>query len=164
MRPLAPIAALLMALVLGACATPLYSKTQLDALEVRDVEAPPDRAFAAASNAVIDASYQVLVSDGDAGLLTAIRREDPSVAEHVAVFTLTTLLSLGHAPADAQPRFFAVCVQVLPRSGDRSSVRIRTYGPEGAAPDPKTIQQIWTLMQRQVLMKEAARPDPASPR
>jgi hypothetical protein len=136
------------------------TKTQLDALEVRDVEASPDRAFDAATQAIIDASYQIAVTDGEGGLITARRRVDPSIAEHVAVITLSTVLSLGRMPMDAHPTYYALCVQVLPRAGGLSSVRIRNYGPAGAAPDQETIRQIWTLMQRHVLIKEViATPD-----
>ena len=150
-------------LPLAACAGPQYSKAQLDALEIRDTDAPPDRAFAAASNAVLDASYQVLLTDADAGLLTAMRRVDPSVAEHAAVITLSTLLTLGRGPVDAEPNYYALGIQVPPRPGGQSSVRIRTFGPRGATPNRDTIQQIWTLMERQVLMKEPSRPEALPP-
>ena len=39
------------------------SATQLDALQTREIEAPMERGFAAASNALIDAGYLIAVSD-----------------------------------------------------------------------------------------------------
>jgi hypothetical protein len=130
------------------------TKTQLDALQVRQVEASPDRAFAAATNAVIDAGFTVEVTDGDAGLLTAVRREDPSVVEHAAILTLTTVLTLGHYPSLAPSRLYAVGVQVLPRPGGLALVRIRPYGHSDLGTDQREITQLWTLMQRQVLIRD----------
>jgi hypothetical protein len=136
----------------GCAARPPMTITQLNALEIRDIDAGPPAVFDAVSNAVIDAGYTVEVTDAEGGLLSAVRREDPSVAEHAAVLTITTLLSLGHAPMTAQPRFFAVCAQVSPRPGGLASVRIRAFNPDGSAGDPKVVEEIWGLTQRRILM------------
>lgn len=144
------------ALVLGGCATTStgLSKTQADAIQVRDIEASTDRAFSAATNAVLDAGFTVEVTDGEGGLLTAVRREDPSVAEHAAILTISTILSLGQAPMMAKSRLYGIGVQVLPRQGGLASVRIRPFGHDNLVEEQKEIQQLWTLMQRQVLIKE----------
>lgn len=143
----------------GCETTQPMTVTQLDALQVREVEANPDRAFAAASSALFDAGYQIHVSDADAGLLTAERREDPSVATNAAMIILSSILTRGTGAQDKPPDFHAVCIEVLPAGAERSDVRIRPY-LNGQALSPKspgardTVQELWTLMQRQVLMKE----------
>jgi len=146
----------------GCEATPPMTTTQMDALQVREVEVPADRAFAAASSALFDAGYQIHVSDADAGLLTAERREDPSVAVNATLVILTAILTRGGGAQDKPPDYYAICIEVLPRTSNRSDVRIRPFfnGQVQTADNPaarKTVQEIWTLMQRQVLMKEPAR-------
>lgn len=145
-------------LLAGCAADPPLSQTQMDALQVRLVEAPPDRAFAAASSAIIDAGYDIHVSDGEWGILTAEKRQDPALAANIAVVILS---SLARAPTDLPPTYHAVAIQVLPVPQNRANVRIRPFingqpcactlaDKEGR----EVVEQLWTLMQRQVLMKE----------
>ncbi len=148
-------------MLVGCAAPPPMTQSQMDAAQVRQVEAAPDRAFNAASGALIDAGYQVHVSDGEAGLLTGEKREDPAVAANVAVMVVTALLT--NAPMDIPPAYHAVSIQVLPGSEGRSSVRIRPFLNGLACPCDQedaagraTVGQIWELMQRQLLMKEPA--------
>jgi len=159
-------AALLIVLVVpalwGCETTQPMTATQMDALQVREVEVPPDRAFAAASSALFDAGYQIHVSDADAGLLTAERREDPSVAVNATLVILTAILTRGGGAQDKPPDYYAICIEILPKGPNNSDVRIRPFfnGQVQTADNPaarKTVQEIWTLMQRQVLMKEPAR-------
>jgi hypothetical protein len=159
-------AALLIVLVVpvfcGCETTQPMTATQMDALQVREVEVPPDRAFAAASSALFDAGYQIHVSDADAGLLTAERREDPSVAVNATLVILTAILTRGGGAQDKPPDYYAICIEVLPKGATNSDVRIRPFfnGQVQTADNPaarKTVQEIWTLMQRQVLMKEPAK-------
>jgi hypothetical protein len=138
------------------------SPTQQDALQTRVVEGSTDRAFAAAADALIDAGYTVEVTDGEGGLLTGMRREDASVAEHAAVLMLSALVSLGQSAVLAPPDRYAVCVQVLPRTGGLSSVRIRCYGLGGAEAERRETGQLWTLMQRHVLISEPVAPEPGA--
>jgi hypothetical protein len=145
----------------GCVAQTPMTQTQMDALQVRLVEAPPERAFAAASSALFDAGYQVTVSDSSWGILTAEKREDPAVAANVAVIILTTL---ARNPTDIPPTYHAVSIQVLPASQNRANVRIRPflngYSCPCTAQDKEgreVVEQLWTLMQRQVLMKEPSR-------
>lgn len=164
MRPVFHRLAMVMltGLLAGCSADRPMTPTQMDALQVREVEAPADRAFAAASGALVDAGYRLVLSDGDTGILTAEYREDPAVAANVAVITLTTaacLLSGGHvAPTDLPPTYHAVCLQVMPVAPARSAVRIRCYQDAAAKHNAKRVEELWALMQRQVLMKEPARP------
>jgi hypothetical protein len=145
----------------GCQAEGLLTQTQMDALQVRLVEAPPDRAFAAASSALMDAGYRLKLSDSNVGIMTGEMRQDPSYGADVAAVLLA---SLGGTPMMLQPKLHAVAIQVLPASNGRSQVRIRPFlngwaractekDSEGRA----VIEQLWTLMQRQLLMKEPSR-------
>jgi hypothetical protein len=138
----------------GCSATPKYTPTQMDALQTREVEAPLNRTFDAATNALLDAGYNMLLSDADAGLLTAEFRQDPAVAANVAVIVGSALLTLGRAPTDLPPTYHEISLHVLPLGPSRSTVRIRCFENAQAIDEAKTVEQIWTLMQRQVLMKE----------
>jgi len=162
MKCLALIGLLLVAALCGCEATPPMTATQMDALQVREVEVPADRAFAAASSALFDAGYQIHVSDADAGLLTAERREDPAVAVNATLVILTAILSKGGGAQDKPPDYYTICIEVLPRTADHSDIRIRPFfnGQVQSADNAaarKTVQEIWTLMQRQVLMKEPSK-------
>ena len=155
---------------IGGCVNARMTPTQMDALQVRVVEAPPERAYAAATSALLDAGYLIHVSDGDAGLLTAEKRVDTPIATNVAVIVLSTVLTLGHAPVDVPPSYHAVSIQVLPGTAGRSSVRVRPFLNGLPAPcdtataeGRTTIDELWALMQRQVLMKEPARAGDVGP-
>ncbi len=154
MNPRVPILAAL-ACIHAGCATSSpsakLSRPQKDVLQVRDVDAPPQRAFAAATSALVNAGYTIGVTDGEGGILTGIRREDPSVAEHVAVIALSTLITLGHGATTAQPHYYAVCVQVMPRPDNLASVRICLYGHGNLKTEEAIIDDLWIQMQRDVL-------------
>ena len=172
MNRLSPILiSLACALLLGCEASPPMTQTQVDALEIREIEAPPDRAYAAASNALLDSGYQLHVSDADAGIITAERRVDPSVATNTAKLLITAILTRGMAAQDQPPDYFGVCVEILPRTASATAVRMQTYlngrvEPADSPASQKTVQELWTLMQRQVLMKDltvpAAAPAPTA--
>lgn len=158
------LAAIVPAAVLhtGCAGTQRLSPAQADATQVRDVDADPDHAFAAATNAVIDAGFAIGVTDAQAGILSAVRREDPSPATQAAVLTLSTLLT--GAPVMAPPSFYALGVQVLPRANGHASVRIRPFGHGQPEADRQEIQHLWVLMQRHVILTEPLAPTPDSPR
>jgi hypothetical protein len=156
---------LLALLTLAGCiADPPMTQSQMDALQVRLVEAPPERAFAAASSAIIDAGYDIHVSDGEWGILTAEKRQDPALAANIAVMILSTL---ARNPTDLPPTFHAVSIQVLPVSQNRANVRIRPFingqpcaCTKADSEGREVVEQLWMLMQRQVLMKEPSTPRP----
>lgn len=160
MIPRALIAAALVLVAPGCCATrsPITRMTsvQQDAIQVRDVEAPPDRVYSAAVGALLDAGYTIEVSDSEGGLLMGIRRHDPSIAEHAIVLAISTYLTYGSAPMPAPPRFRAVCVQVLPRPGGLSSMRICLYGHANLKREEAIIDDLWILVQRDLLARSAA--------
>lgn len=153
--------------VISACAASPrpdgLSPTQLDALQVRRVEASVDRTFAAATGALIDAGYAVLISDAEAGVLTAELRQDPAVAADIATVVGVAVLSLGYVYYDLPPTYHELCLQVLPDGPGRSRVRIRSFLNAQNHHNPEKVEQIWTLMQRQVLMRDLPTPPRAAP-
>ncbi len=60
-----------LALALGACAStrPPMSPAQLDVIESRPIEAPPDAAFRAAAGVMLDRGLVITLSDRSAGLV-----------------------------------------------------------------------------------------------
>lgn len=147
----------LLCLLASGCAShsPIVSMspTQQDALQVRDLDAPPERVFSAAANTLVNAGYTILLTDGEGGLLTGYRREDPSIARHAATLTISTLITLGQAPMLASPYYFSVCVQVLPRPGNLASVRICLYGHNDLTAEGAIIDDLWIQMQRDLLAR-----------
>lgn len=154
-------AAVLALASLAACAAPPQSITEMDAAELRTVEAPADATYSAASHALADAGYILCVSDADAGLLTGQKRIDPAPAPNAAVIILTTILT--NQPHDLPPEFHALCIQVRPDGPARSSVRLRAFRDGGAIPDPEVVQQLWTLIAREALRRAAPTSPPPPP-
>lgn len=127
--------------------------TQQDALQARDLDAPPERAFAAAANTLVNAGYTIEVTDGEGGILTGFRREDPSVAEHAGFMALTAVITAGYGTMPAPPRYYGVCAQVLPRPGGLASVRICLYGHGDLKEEEAIVDDLWIQMQRDILAR-----------
>lgn len=139
-------------LLLGACAarTPL-SQTQIEALEAREVEAAPDRAFSAVTNAMLDSGYSTRVSDSDAGILTGYKLIEHSDALKITVIILT------RGQSTVPPDVHHLCAIVSGAGPHRSSVRVQTYINGVATIDPAFVEEFWVLVQRQIMMKEPLR-------
>lgn len=143
----------------GCAAQPPLTQTQIDALQVREVEVVPDAAFNALSNALLDSGYQVMVSDPDLRILTAQKRIDPAPAADAAVITGTVLLSIFSGRdmvRDLPPEFHAVSAVVGAGAPGRASVRFQTFVDGHPTTDQARVEELWVLVQRQVLMKEPA--------
>ncbi|MHC4932508.1 MAG: hypothetical protein ACYTGV_10010 [Planctomycetota bacterium] len=130
---------------LGACASPGIdpedlTQAQLNAIETRMVEANMEETFTAASHALFDAGYVIAMSDREGGLLTGTRSLDRS----------TERFFFGSSFKD---RHYAVSMQVRKTGWKSCEVRIHTTINGEARVDKDSIDQIWVLMQRQVLMK-----------
>lgn len=135
--------------LLAACAAsgPL-SQTQIEALEAREVEAAPDRAFSAVTNAMLDSGYSTRVSDSDAGILTGYKLIEHSDGRKILVAILTR--GQGQVPPDV----YHLCAVVSGSGPRRSSVRVQTYINGVATIDPQFVEEFWVLVQRQIMMKE----------
>jgi hypothetical protein len=142
------------ALLIAGCEAAPRTRVELDATQEREVEAAPDRAYSAASGAVMDAGYTMDVSDADGGLLSGHKLFEHSIALKVAVAIMTR--GSGTVPPD----LLTVCIQVRDIGNGRSAVRAQTYLNGSAELDHKAIDDLWVLMQRQVLMKELPRAGP----
>ncbi len=129
---------------IGACASqPKYTQAQLNSIETREVDASFDETYSAAANAIFDAGYTIAMSDRASGLITGEAGKDNSSAR----------IWVSPAIADSQ---FRISMQIRAIDGRRTSVRIKTSTNGEPVVDKKAIDKIWTLMQRQVLMKEPA--------
>lgn len=131
------------AIALGCQTTPKYSQAQLNAIETREVDATFDATFNAAASALFDAGYTVAMSDRSAGLLTGSAGKDNSAAR------------VWISPYIADSRF-VLSMQVRQLNPNLCAVRVKTSVNGEPRVDKAAIDHIWTLMQRQVLMKEPA--------
>ncbi len=124
---------------LGGCTSaPRYTQAQLNAIETRVVEADFNETFDAASGALFDAGYIIAMSDRTGGLLTGTQ--------------VTEATGWNEFWGGPDPRFLAISIQVRAREPDQSIVRIKTQINGRVKVDQAAIDQIWILMQRQVLM------------
>ena len=119
---------------------PPMGQAQLNAIETREVDAGFDETFVAASGALFDAGYIIAMSDREGGLLTGTRSIDRSRQRRL----LDPKIEDTH---------FAVSVMIREAGYDRCSVRIKTSVNGAQKGNKRAIDQIWVLMQRQVLMK-----------
>lgn len=124
----------------GCAGQPLYSQAQLNAIETREVDATKGDTFDAAANALFDAGYTVAMSDRSAGLLTG-QKSDSKAAER---FWVSPYI---------EDTDFAISIQVREVSSQRCTVRIKTSVNGEPRVKEEAIDELWTLMQRQVLMK-----------
>lgn len=138
--------ATLCASALGGCRKEQrYSQAQLNQIEVRVVDAGIDDAFDAASGALFDAGYLIVMSDKDAGLITGRMTKDltQEMGFWEAVFT-----------TDYPIQSRTMSVQVLEVSEDESRVRVKLAVNGYTTVDESVVNEIWVLMQRQVMMHE----------
>jgi hypothetical protein len=150
MRPRAALALVVVAALASGCSSsgPKLSTTQIESLQVREVNASSDRAFSAVANAMVDAGYSARVSDSDAGLLTGYKLVEHSDGRKILVAVLTR--GSGRVPPDV----LHLCAVVSEAAPGRSNVRIQTYLNGVASIDQAFVEEFWVLVQRQVLMKE----------
>jgi len=139
-------ATLLLLLLPAACSGPgkrpdRYSQAQLNAIETREVDASMDETYRAASGALFDAGYTILQSDRDAGLLTGEREVDRT-AERIFI------------SGWIKDTKYRMSIHVRETAPKRCDVRIKLSVNGQARVHKETVDEIWKLMQRQVLMKE----------
>lgn len=133
---------LLLSVFLAGCqSSPKYTQAQLNAMETRVVDADLDETFNAVSNALFDAGYTIKMSDRQAGLITGEKAKDMSSAR----------LWWGSYIQDIQ---YAISIHVRETGAKQCSVRIKTAINGEPQVNKEAIDQLWILMQRQVLMKE----------
>ncbi len=142
------IAAAAVALSAGGCAaTPALTQSQLNAIETRVVEAAFDETFDAASGALFDAGYIIAMSDRTGGLLTGTQVIEASAWDQF----------WGASP---YAKHLAISVKVWAESARQSLIRIKTQVNGRTKVDQVAINEIWVLMQRQVLMTAPLEPEP----
>jgi hypothetical protein len=142
MRPATTGAISMAAAVLAAAgcqSQPVYTQAQLNAIETRVVEADFDETFSAASGALFDAGYIITMSDREGGLVTGGQTKKTSGWE----------VWFG---SGVYYRNLAVTIQVRESGPDRCRVRVKTAVDGQTRVNKEAIDEIWVLMQRQVLM------------
>jgi len=130
-----------MLLLNGCSSSQHYSQAQLNAIETREVDAGINETYNAASGALFDAGYTIAMSDRQGGLLTGTRVCDRSKAR----FWISPYI---------EDTRFAISIQIRETTPKSCTVRIKTSVNGASKVDKNAIDQLWTLMQRQVLMKE----------
>lgn len=115
------------------------SQAQLNAIETRVIDADINEAFSAAVSALFDAGYIIAVSDREAGIITG-SREINRQSERIWISPYT------------QDTRFAISVQLRQTNPARTSARVKLSINGEPRVDKETIDEIWNLMQRQVLM------------
>ena len=137
-----PVAALILAVAaLAGCeATPTYTQAQLTAIETRVVDADFDETFNAAAGAMFDAGYIISMSDREGGLLTAHQMSSNEGWDR-----------FWHGDI---PRRLTLSIKVRKVGPGRCEVRVKSAVDEASKVDKEMVDEIWVLMQRQVLMSE----------
>lgn len=144
---------LVVAVSVVGCASPgenpsKYSQAQLNAIETREIDASMEESYSAASNALFDAGYTISMSDRQGGLLTGTKATDRS-GERFWI-----------SPAIENTNF-VVSIQLRSLGPRSTTARIKTSVNGAPKVNKEAIDQIWVLMQRQVLMKSPVNPAPA---
>jgi len=143
------VALLVTVLLTGCGGTPgiapsKLTQAQLNAIETREVDAGLGETYNAAVSALFDAGYTISVSDRAGGIITGIREIDRQ-SERIWVSTMI------------EDTKFAISIQMRKMSPQRTMARVKLSINGEPRVDKETIDEIWTLMQRQVLM--SAPPD-----
>jgi len=147
----------------GCAATRTYTQAQLNAIETREVDADMEATFSAASGALFDAGYTIAMSDRNAGLLTGTRTKSNADARgwaglNNALVGVNKQLNPNYIGVTQNTNIpddqFIISAHVTKISPKRCEVRVKTSQNGQAYVDEGAINQIWVLMQRQVLMKE----------
>lgn len=134
-------------LISGCASQKKYTQAQMNAIEVRIVDANFDETFNAATNALFDAGYIIGMSDKDAGLLTGSQVRTLGFWESFA--------------AESPYQSMVMTLQVIEESDTRCRVRVKLALNGVTTVNEKVVDQIWVLMQRQVLMSAPPTIEPA---
>ncbi len=135
----APLFGLVVLLCAGCAAHPRYTQSQLNAIETREVDASFDETYKAAASALFDAGYTIAMSDQLAGLVTGQKKNSRAAQR----FWISPYIE------DVQ---YQLSIQVRELEPQRCTVRVKTAVNGESRVQNKAIDQIWHLMQRQVLM------------
>ncbi len=121
-------------------AKPRLSQAAMNAIETREVDADFNETFNAASGALFDAGYIISMSDRQGGLISGTKSTDRSRQRRI------------FKSDKIEDTHFAISVLVREMDPDRCTVRVKTSVNGAPRVDKKAIDEVWVLMQRQVLM------------
>lgn len=118
-----------------------YMQSQITAITPRSVDADMDRTFRAATSALFDAGYTILVSDREAGILTG-HKGDSRAAERFWI---------SPAMEDVD---FRVSIMLSEDGYQQTKARVSMSQNGEQLIDEEAVDQLWTLMRRQVLIQD----------
>lgn len=140
---------ILCTMCVGGCASSgnlhKYTQSQITAITTRIVDASTDEAFRAATSAVFDAGYTISVSDKSAGIISGYKR-DSKAAER---FWLSTAI---------EDTDFRISIMLSEDGYRQTRARISMARNGEQVIDEKAVDDLWTLMKRQVLIQEPLGP------
>ena len=148
MRRCIGVSLIVACVMVGGCASsgPKLTQAQITALETREIDASLSETFNAASSALFDAGYTISMSDREGGILTGTKSKDRSSER----FWVSPYIR------DTE---FVVSIQMRESSSRRTTARVKTSVNGEPRVDKAAIDQLWVLMQRQVLMHEPPQMD-----
>lgn len=120
---------------------PPLTQAQITAIETREVDANLADTYNAASSALFDAGYIIIMSDRQGGLITGRKGLDKS----------SERAWLSPTIRDDE---FMVSIQMREAGPTRTTTRIKTAFNGEQRIDKTAIDQLWVLMQRQVMMSQ----------
>ena len=143
MRTLFATSTCMLIIVMAGCSMmvrPQLSQAALNAIETREVDADFDETFNAASGALFDAGYIISMSDRQGGLISGTKSTDRSRQRRI------------FQNDNIEDTHFAISILVRKMDPDRCTVRVKTAVNGAPRVDKSAIDEVWILMQRQVLM------------
>lgn len=151
-RPLLFAAILLLAGVSGFHCAWLeegdLSQSEIKNFETRDLDAPFDAVYAAATEAFFDLGYTMTHSDKSSGILVGEKRIDA-----VDVSWWNSDANKEKTEAEKYD-WLQLTILVRKETKTTSKIRIKTAIDKEPRLDKKAINEVWVYIQRQVLMEE----------
>lgn len=124
------------------------TQSEIKNFETRDLDAPFDAVYAAATEAFFDLGYTMTHSDKTSGILVGEKRIEAQD------------ISWWNADAEKQKTeaelYDWLQMTILVRKDDKktSKIRIKTAIDKAPKLDKKAINEVWLYIQRQVMMEE----------
>lgn len=124
------------------------SQSEIKNFETRDLDAPLDAVYAAATEAFFDLGYTMTHSDKSSGILVGEKRID-------AVDSSWWSADANREKTEAEKYdWLQLTILVRQETKTTSKIRIKTAIDKEPRLDKKAINEVWVYIQRQVLMEE----------
>ncbi|MBI4237252.1 MAG: hypothetical protein HY696_02390 [Deltaproteobacteria bacterium] len=150
-----------LALPLSGCAflfssTPPMSQAEIKQLETRTINAPVDVVFTAATEALFDLGYLIKHSERSSGVLLGEKQHTEN--EWVS--------GTEHHPGHWREKSITdnITLLIQPENKRSTSVRVKTARNGEQRINKSAIDEVWVLIDRQVLMSTPPTKSPTKPR